>query len=122
MIGNTVAGHGEERARAGDLHNERILCSDEVVGVGAEADVVLCDAGHEDVSSVVNRNVGDLLGANATTADNPLQGAACAVELRDEHFRVGHVDAGSSEVGLAREIACDDDVADLVNSDGLWNA
>ena len=78
--------------------------------------------GDVNVPSIVHDHITDLLCANATAADDPLEGTVGSVEFGDEDFSVGHVDARAAKVGLAREVARHDDIANLVNGDGLWDA
>ena len=74
------------------------------------------------VPCVVHDHITDLLCADATAANDPLEGTVGSVEFSDEDLSVGDVDARAAKVGLAREVAGHDDIANLVNGDGLWNA
>lgn len=122
LVGNAVACDAKDGTRARDLHDEGILSANEVVTAGPEQDIVLRSTGDVNVSCIVHGHITDLLRADATAAHHPLEGAVGAVEFGDENFSVGDVDGRSTEVGLAREVASHDDVANLVNGDGLWDA
>ena len=82
----------------------------------------MCYTGDMNVPSIVHDHITDLLCADATAANDPLEGPVGPVKFGDEDFSVGDVDARTAKVGLAREVARHDDIANLVNGDGLWDA
>ena len=82
----------------------------------------MCYTGDVDVPCIVHNHITDLLCADTTAANDPLEGTVGAVEFCNEDFSIGDVDARTAKVGLAREVAGNDDIANLVNGDGLWDA
>ena len=101
LIGNAVAGNTQNSTRARDLYDKGILGADEAVTAGSKQDIVLCYTGDVNVPSIVHDHITDLLCADTTAADDPLEGPVGPVEFGDEDFSIGHVDARAAKVGLA---------------------
>ncbi len=74
--------------------------SNGVVARGAEQNVVLSQTRDVDVTVSIDDNIGYRLGADATTAQDPLERSVHSIEFSDEHFLIRNVDDGSTKIGL----------------------